>query len=120
MWALFPIRDPAGLAGVRKSMSRNSTAKMDVSAAWKAWTTSDSPEAAAESLGRVRPWTEGTAAQLTRGGARLARPRLTREEVADRLRHHLGVVAEGEPVTYVEALCRARLQVIAELRRPPL
>ena len=99
-------------------MSRNGAAKMDVRTAWNAWTTSGSPEAAAEFLGRVEPWMEGTAAQLTRGGARRDRPGMTREELADRLRHHLGVVAGGEPVTYVEALELARREVIAELRRP--
>jgi hypothetical protein len=92
---------------------------MDARTAWQAWTMSDSPEAAAEFLGQVGPWTEGTAAQLTRGGARRDRPWLTREKIAARLHHHLGVVARGEPVTYVEALDRARMEVIAELRRPP-
>ena len=101
-------------------MSRNGPTKMDVRTAWNAWTANGSPEAAAEFLGRVGPWTEGTAAQIARGGARRARPQLTREEVADRLRHHLGVVAGGEPVTYVEALDRARREVIAELQQPPL
>ena len=101
-------------------MSRNSPAKMDVRTAWKAWTTDGSSEAAAEFLGRVGPWTEGTAAQITRGGAHLAGPRLTREAVAARLRHHLGVLAGGEPVSYVEALERARREVIAELQRPAL
>ena len=100
-------------------MSPKGPAKMDVHSAWKAWTTSGSAEAAAEFLGRVRPWTEGTAAQLARGGARRDRPWLTREEVAQRLRHQLGVVAGGEPVTYMEALDRARREVIADLRRPP-
>src|SRR5207302_11179019 len=92
---------------------------MDVRTAWKTWTTSGSPEAAAEFLGRIGPWTEGTAAQLTRGGARRHHPRLTRDEIADRLRHHLGVVAEREPVTYVEALDRALREGIAELPQPP-
>jgi hypothetical protein len=100
-------------------MSGKGPAKMDVSSAWKAWSTSGSPEAAAEFLVRVGPWTEGTAAQLTRGGARRDRPSLTIDEVADRLRHHLSLVAGGEPVTYVEALDRARQGVLAELRRPP-
>jgi hypothetical protein len=101
-------------------MSPKAPAKMDVHSAWKAWMTSGSPEAAVEFLGRVGPWTEGTAAQLTRGGARRDRPWLTREEVAQRLRHQLGVVAGGESVTYMEALDRARRKVIAELLRPPL
>jgi hypothetical protein len=98
-------------------LNRKGSTNMDVRTAWQAWTTSDSPEAAAEFLGQIGPWTDGTAAQLTRGGAGRDRPWLTREKIADRLRHHLGVVARGEPVTYVEALDRARLEVIAELRR---
>lgn len=101
-------------------MSHKGPAKMDVHAAWKAWTTTGSAEAAAEFLGRVGSWTEGTAAQLTRGGAHRDRPWLTREAVAQRLRHQLGVIAGGEPVTYMEALDRARREVIAELRRLPL
>ena len=56
------------------------------------------------------------AAQLTRGATRHLGCRLTRDEVADRLRFHLGVVAGGEPVTYVEALGLARQNVIEELR----
>jgi hypothetical protein len=99
-------------------MSRNGPAKMDVRTAWNTWTTSGSPEAAAEFLERVGAWTDGTAAQLTRGG-RGERPLLTREEVVDRLRHHLEVLASGEPVTYAEALELARKEVIEELRRRP-
>jgi hypothetical protein len=44
---------------------------------------------------------------------------MTREEVAERLRYHLGMVAGGEPVTYVEALGLARQNVIEELRSEP-
>ncbi|MDQ1516270.1 MAG: hypothetical protein QOE80_2100 [Actinomycetota bacterium] len=100
-------------------MSRNGPAKMDVRTAWNTWTTSGSPEAAAEFLERVGAWTDGTAAQLTRGG-RGERPLLTREEVVDRLKYHLGVLAAGgDPVTYAEALELARKEVIEELRRRP-
>ncbi|MEW6471308.1 MAG: hypothetical protein AB1679_03470 [Actinomycetota bacterium] len=89
---------------------------MDVRTAWNTWTESGSPNAAAEFLDRVGAWTEGTAAQLTREARRLSPSPMSRDEVADRLRHHLGVVAGGEPVTYVEALERARREVIEELR----
>ena len=97
-------------------MIRKAPAKMDVRLAWNAWTASGSADAAAEFLDRIGSWTEGTAAQLTRGATRHLGCRLTRDEVADRLRFHLGVVAGGEPVTYVEALGLARQNVIEELR----
>jgi len=100
-------------------MSRRVSAKMDVRTAWNTWTTSGSPEAAADFLERVGSWTDGTAAQLTRGGMVNGRLSMTRDEVVDRLRYHLGVVAEGEPVTYAEALDRARREVIEELRPRP-
>ena len=101
-------------------MSRNGPAKMDARTAWNTWTESGSPHAAAEFLERIGPWTEGTAAQLSREARRFSTVPLSRDEVADRLRHHLEVVAGGEPVTYVEALELARQGVIEELRgRPP-
>jgi hypothetical protein len=99
-------------------MNRKGAAKMDVRTAWNAWTAGDSPVAAAEFLERVESWTDGTAAQLTRGVGRNRQPLLTRDEIVDRLRYHLGVLAGGEPVTYVEALELARQQVIEELRPP--
>jgi len=97
-------------------MSRTGAAKMDARAAWNTWTTSGSPEAAAEFLDRVASWTDGTAAQLSRGGAGRLVPWPTREELAERLRHHLALVATGDPVTYLTALDQARREVIAELR----
>jgi len=100
-------------------MNRKGAAKMDVRTAWNAWSAGDTPAAAAEFLERVESWTDGTAAQLTRGAARNPGPLLTRDEIVDRLRYHLGVLAEGEPVTYVEALEQARRQVIEELRPRP-
>lgn len=101
-------------------MNRKSPVKMDAGTAWKAWTTSGSPEAAAEFLDRIRSWTDGTAAQLTRGAARHFRCRTTRDEIAARLRHELGLLADGQPVTYVVALAEARRNVIDDLRsRPP-
>jgi plasmid stabilization system protein ParE len=111
-----PIIDPAGEPEARKAMSRNGPAKMDVRAAWNSWSGDSSPEAAAEFFERVGSWMEGTAAQLSRGGTPASRLKMTREQVADRLRYHLGLVAEGETVTYVEALELARQNVIAELR----
>jgi hypothetical protein len=92
---------------------------MDASAAWNAWTTSGSPEAAAEFFDRVGPWTDGTAAQLTRGAPRHFRCRPTRDEVAARLRHELGLLAGGEPVTYLVALGVARRNVFAGLHSRP-
>jgi hypothetical protein len=97
-------------------MSRTGLAKMDVRAAWNSWATSGSPEAATEFLDRVASWTDGTAAQLSRGGAGRVAPWPTREELAERLRHQLALVAAGGPVTYLEALEQARREVIAELR----
>jgi len=91
---------------------------MDASAAWNAWTTSGSPEAAAEFFDRVGSWTDGTAAQLIRGAPRL-RSCPTRDEVAARLRHELGLLAGGEPVTYLVALSLARRKVIAGLQARP-
>jgi plasmid stabilization system protein ParE len=100
-------------------MSRNGPAKMDVRAAWNSWSAESSPEAAEEFLERVGSWMEGTAAQLSRGGTTQSRLKMTREEVAERLRYHLEMVAGGEPVTYVEALGLARQNVIEELRSEP-
>jgi hypothetical protein len=99
-------------------MSRNGPTKMDVRVAWNTWTASGSPEAAADFLDRVGSWTDGTAAQLTRGGTPHSL-RLTRSEIAERLRYHLGVIAGGEPITYVEALGLARLKVVEEIRPAP-
>lgn len=100
-------------------MSRDASLKLDAPAAWKAWTTSGSPEAAAQFLDRVRSWTEGTAAQLSRGAANRFRCRPTREDIAARLCHELGLLAGGEPVTYLVALDAARRNVIQELRSSP-
>ena len=100
-------------------MSRNPLVKMDAPAAWKEWAMSGSPDAAAQFLDRVGSWTEGTAAQLTRGAGRQLGCRLTRDEIATRLRHELGVIAGGEPVTYLVALEAARRNVIEGLRHPP-
>jgi hypothetical protein len=97
-------------------VSRNPSLKLDASSAWKAWTTNGSPEAAAQFLDRVRSWTDGTAAQLTRGAAHHFLRRPTREEVAARLRNELGLLAGGEPVTYLVALDVARRNVIEGLR----
>ena len=66
-----------------------------------------------------RRWWGSIFRKLTRGAARNPGPLLTRDEIVDRLRYHLGVLAEGEPVTYVEALEQARRQVIEELRPRP-
>jgi len=101
-------------------MSRNGhPGKMDVRTAWNTWAESGSETAGAEFLDRVGAWTEGTAAQLSREARRFFPEGLSTDAVADRLRHHLGVVAEGEPVTYVEALELARREVIEELRTGP-
>jgi hypothetical protein len=100
-------------------MSPKPPMKMDARTAWQAWTTSGSPEAAAEFFERVGSWTEGTAAQLTRGAAQHFHCRPTRDEVAARLRQELGVLASGEPVTYLAALDVARRNVIEDLRSRP-
>ena len=100
-------------------MSRKPPVKRDAPAAWKAWTTSGSPEAAAEFLASVGSWTDGTAAQLTRGAAHHLRDTPTRDEIADRLRHELELLAGGEPVTYRMALDVARRNVIEDLRSRP-
>jgi hypothetical protein len=100
-------------------MSREPALKMDASAAWNAWTTSGSPDAAAQFLNCVGSWTDGTAAQLTRGAAHHFGCRSTRDEIAARLRHELGVLADGEPIGYRVALDAARRNVIEELRSRP-
>jgi hypothetical protein len=101
-------------------MSRTPPVKMDAPAAWKEWSSSGSPDAAAQFFDRVGSWTEGTAAQLTRRAAHDPGSRPTRDEIAARLRHELGVLAGGEPVTYLVALDVARRNVIQDLRsRPP-
>jgi hypothetical protein len=105
-----------GAVETRNVMSRDSSPKLDAPAAWKAWTTSGSPEAAAQFLDRVRSWTDGTAAQLSRGAAHYFPCRPTRDEIAARLRHELGLLAGGEPVAYLVALDLARRNVIEDLR----
>jgi hypothetical protein len=97
-------------------MSRNLSPSLDAPAAWKAWTTSGSPDAAAQFLARIQSWTDGTAAQLTRGAAHHPRSPVTRNEIADALHHELGLLAGGEPVTYLVALNQARRNVIEGLR----
>jgi len=93
--------------------------KLDAAAAWGAWMASGTPEAAAQFFDRVGPWMDGTAAQLTREAPRRPGARLTRAELADRLRAALGVLATGEPMTYLVALSRARQNVIDDLRSGP-
>jgi hypothetical protein len=105
---------------MRNVMNRNPLLKLDAPAAWKAWTTSGSPEAADQFLDRVGSWTDGTAAQLTRGAAHHFACRPTREEIVTRLRQELGRLAGGEPVTYLVALDVARKNVIEALRARPL
>jgi hypothetical protein len=97
-------------------MSRSSLMRMDAATAWKAWTTSGSPEAAAQFYDRVGSWTDGTAAQLTRGAAHSLASRPSRDDIAARLRDELGRLAGGEPVTYRAALDVARRNVIEDLR----
>jgi len=97
-------------------MSRNPSVKLAAPAAWKAWTTSGSPDAGAEFLDRVQSWTDGTAAQLSRGAARHFGCPLTRDEIAARLRDELGLLASGEPVAYLAALDVARRNVLEDLR----
>jgi hypothetical protein len=96
-------------------MSRTPQTKLDAPAAWKEWTTSGSADAAAQFLDRVASWTHGTAAQLTRG-ARHLNCHPTRDDIVARLRHHLSLVAGGEPVPYLTALEVARRNVIEDLR----
>jgi len=100
-------------------MSRNPSVKLDAPAAWKAWTASGSPDAGAEFLDRVRSWTDGTAAQLSRGAAHHFRCRPTRDEIAAQLRDELGHLAVGEPVAYLQALEAARRNVIEDLKARP-
>jgi hypothetical protein len=101
-------------------MSGKPAMKLDAPAAWGAWMASGSPEAAAQFFDRVGSWMDGTAAQLTRGAPSRLGARPTRAELADRLRAELGVLATGEPVTYLVALGKARQNVIEDLRsRPP-
>jgi len=90
--------------------------RMDAPAAWQAWTKSGSPEAAAEFLDRVRSWTDGTAAQLSRAAMGSLPWRPTRDEIALRLRQELEALAGGEPVAYIAALAVARQHVIDDLR----
>jgi len=81
---------------------------------------SGSPEAAAQFFDRVGSWMDGTAAQLTCAAPRHLGARPTRVELVERLRDELGVLATGQPVTYLVALGRARRSVIEDLRsRPP-
>lgn len=102
-------------------MSRSPAEKMDAPAAWKAWATSGSADAAAQFLDRIGAWTDGTAAQLTRGVALRSGCGPTRDEIAAQLHHELGVLAGGEPLAYLAALNEARRNVIEELRaRPPV
>lgn len=91
---------------------------MSVGSAWAAWEEAEgSPASGSEFLGRVAAWMEGTAAQLLRGRWQAGVRRPTSEEIQDRLRHHLGVVAQDGNVTYLEALELARRGVIEELWR---
>ena len=96
-------------------MSSASPPKMSVGSAWAAWETEGSEDAGSEFLGRVASWVEGTAAQLLRGrwpGDK----RPTAAEIQERLRHHLGLVADAGNVTYLEALELARRGVVEEIR----
>jgi hypothetical protein len=97
-------------------MNRNGPLKMDARAAWNAWSAEGSDEGRVDFLDRVEAWTDGTAAQLSRGSIRHFTSYLSRDEAADRLRHHLGLLAAGEPLSYMDALDQARQNVIRELR----
>ena len=97
-------------------MSTTSPPKMSVGSAWAAWEADGSPASGSEFLGRVASWMEGTAAQLLRARWQDGTKRPTSTEVQERLRHHLGVVAQAGNVTYLEALELARRGVIEEIR----
>ena len=99
-------------------MTSASPPKMSVGSAWTAWEQAEgSPASGAEFLGRVASWMEGTAAQLLRARWQEGVKRPTAAEVQERLRHHLGMVAQDGNVTYLEALELARSNVIDELSR---
>lgn len=98
-------------------MSSASPPKMSVGSAWAAWESEGSADAGSEFLGRVASWMEGTAAQLLRGRWWPGAKRPTSAEVQERLRHHLGLVADAGNVTYLEALELARRGVVEEIRR---
>lgn len=106
----------AWLGSEESIVSRKPPPKMDVRVAWDQWMANGSTQAAGDFLDRVESWTDGTAAQLSRGASARSGPRPTRTEIVERLRYHLGVVAQGDKVTYVEALEQARQHVINELR----
>ena len=95
-------------------MSQQGSSTRDARTAWAAWSVDGQAEAASEFLERVEAWTDGTAAQLAR--ASTSQPPASRDRVADRLRHHIGLIADGEPVPYLDALNLARHQVLKELR----
>lgn len=99
-------------------MTSASPPKLSVGSAWAAWEEAEgSPASGSEFLGRVASWMEGTAAQLLRARWHTGVQRPTAAEVQERLRHHLGMVAQDGNVTYLEALELARRGVIDELSR---
>jgi hypothetical protein len=81
-----------------------------------AWQSTGAAAAGAQFLQSVSSWMEGTAAQLLRQAWPAEADRLNASQVQDRLRHYLTVVAQDEPITYLDALSSARRSVIDELR----
>ncbi|MGI8662872.1 MAG: hypothetical protein ACR2LQ_06630 [Acidimicrobiales bacterium] len=92
--------------------------KTKASAAWAAWQAQESPTSGTEFLDIVASWTDGTTAQLTRAAWPAGVERPTSAEVRERLCHHIGVAARGERSSYLDALEKARNDVIDELRGP--
>jgi hypothetical protein len=101
---------------VPAARARPSAAKGSAAKAWQDWTAERSAPAATAFLRLAQSWIEGTSAQLARQQQRTLDARSNSEEVAERLRHHLAVIANAGSLTYLDALASAKRLVIGELQ----
>jgi hypothetical protein len=99
---------------------RSSHPKKSVEFAWATWQSTCTPASGSEFLQSVSSWTEGPAAQLLRRRWTAGFKPPTATQLQERLRHNLGLAARGRQSTHMEALGRARDDVIEELRRAQL
>lgn len=105
---------PDGQAPERRA--RASAAKGSAAQAWEEWTAEQSPPAEAAFMRLAQSWIEGTSAQLARQQQRTVDARSTSEDVADRLRHHLGVISAAGDLSYMDALVAAKRLATDELK----
>ena len=117
---LGPMETIGGRGKPSRASAKGNRPKLSAGSAWSTWQSEGSVAARDEFLPNIASWSQGTAAQLLRQAWPVDSKRPTVMAVEARLHHHLGVIAKGEPTTYLDALETARQAVIEELKRARL